>query len=88
MILSTYEYTALQQEEQLQSFQLKDVLNVEEDLPEGRQRDLMDLTRLCIAFNVKPTVAPTKDKSDGLQDLLEQKVKEVAFLYTYLNEKI
>ena len=61
---------------------------MEEDLTDAQLRDLTDLTRLCIAFNVKPTVAPTKDKSDGLGLLLEQKVKEVAFLYTYLNEKI
>jgi hypothetical protein len=67
---------------------LRDVLKVEEDLTEKQQRDLMDLTRLCIDLNVKPSVAPTQDKNDGLLELLEQKVKEVTFLYSHLNERV
>jgi len=37
LILSTYEYTALQLEEQLRNFQLRDVLDKEEDLSEQTQ---------------------------------------------------
>lgn len=49
----------------------------------------MDLVRLCISLNIKPSVAPSQDRSvDALRDLLEQKVKEVTFLYSYLNEKV
>ena len=54
LLLSTYEYTTLQQEESIKNFQLRDVLDIDSDLSEQAQKNIRDLSELCIFTNIQP----------------------------------
>ena len=100
LILSTYEYTTMQLEEQSNNFQLRNVLDIFKDFNVDIFRNLIDITDLCIRYNINPVQKeqqpdPNQEeelKSDfepkNFYERLEDSIKNVLFESSYLNEKI
>ena len=67
----------------MKNFQLRSVLNIEEDLTPPTKKSLEDIATLCCDYNINPSSA-----GENLGDLLETQVKQVLFEHSYLNEKV
>lgn len=57
---------------------------MDSDLSEQGQRNLSDLSNLCIMNNIQPC----QPNEGELGDILEQNIKNVVFEYSFLNEKV
>lgn len=67
MLLSTYEYTTLQLQDQLDSFHLRNVLDIEKDLSPDAMRNLKDIAQLCIDHKVNPSQKISEEEDEDYE---------------------
>ena len=82
--MGTYEFTNLQHTDIINSFPLRNVMDMNRDFKAATKHNLDDIGKLCLMTKIQPGVLQDGEK---LGERLEQESKNVIFEYTYLNEK-
>ena len=82
--MGTYEFTNLQHTDTINSFPLRNVVDVKDDFKASTKHNLDDISKICMMTKIQPGALP---ENESLGDRLEQESKNVIFEYTYLNEK-